>query len=156
MDMIENNAVCQIPTRWKFQQAHSALLQWSVLPRIRHFLNGGSDVGAQIYGHPSHHNLIPLDLLLCGFMKDIIYRETVKHLWDQTTHHKCSSKGKKTWQDSERSGHLLSGKGCTNWGTLDNIVNLESFITLMNLVESPNNYSFLISGALSLYSRCWR
>jgi len=107
------------------------------LLRIRHFLNGGSDAAAQIYGHPSHYNLMPLDLLLCGFMKDIIYRETVKHLWDQTTHHKCSSTWEKTWQDSERSGHLLSSKGCTNLGALNSIVNLESFIPLMNLVESP-------------------
>jgi hypothetical protein len=66
-----------------------------VLPRIRHFLNSGSDVAAQIYSHPSHHNLTPLDLLLCRFMKDIIYHETVKHLWEQTTHHTRSSTGKK-------------------------------------------------------------
>jgi len=66
-----------------------------VLPRIRHFLNGGSDVGAHIFGHPSHHNLTPLDILLCGFMKDITYHKTVKHLQEQTTHHKCGSTGKK-------------------------------------------------------------
>jgi len=66
-----------------------------VLPRLGHFLNGGSDIGAQIYGHPNYHNITPLDLLLCGFMKDIIYRETVKHLWEQTTHHKGSGTGKK-------------------------------------------------------------
>jgi len=30
MDMIENTAVDQIPSGWKFQQGHSPLLHWSV------------------------------------------------------------------------------------------------------------------------------
>lgn len=124
LDMVENNAVSQVPTGSTFEQDAALPITTvkCVLSWIRHFLIGAWNVGPKCLAievtrpHPT-------GLTFVWVHEDVTYHEKVKNLQEQRKYHKCNSTGKAygkavniIWTSAKQHGvHTSShtGQHCT-------------------------------------------